>query len=354
MAKDFGKSPATKRFDEVAKSTMANTNVAVIKLIENSALIDYPENGEDISYTADIENSINELGFTDPIEVTDFKMADGKYMIVSGHRRRAAGVKCGMDLFPCIIKSFENENDVRNYILLSNSQRDSAKDPLLYCNRFKKHEAHLKAINFQGSIREEIAKRLGISVRQADRYNQMNKIILPVWDLVREDIVGMSNILPMSILSHEEQQEIFEILKKYIDGGIELTREKVKDIIEDYKNKNLINDYNKNDSESPSSELDISEPNEDFRENPDIHEKKYRGNQKSGSSSLRAIKNFNDTLNEVFIFKDKEEAETLLNEVEEALALIIGKCYFIGKKYDLDDEVQKVMKNIKEMIENVE
>jgi len=111
--------------------------ICFFKLIDNSALIDYPNNGEDILYTADLENSINELGFTDPIEVTDYKMPDGQYMILSGHRRRAAGVKCGMTLFPCIIKTFENEKDIQNNVLLANSQRDSEKDPLLYCNRYK-------------------------------------------------------------------------------------------------------------------------------------------------------------------------------------------------------------------------
>ena len=235
MAKNFGKSPAAKRFDEIAKNTMANTNTESIVLIENSKLLNYPDNGEDIAYTADIENSIGELGFTDPLEVTDYAMSGGQYMIVSGHRRRAAGVKCGMNLFPCIIKPFKNKTDLHNYVLLANSHRDSSKDLLLYCKRYKLHEQHLKSVKFQGSVREEIAKRLGISVQQADRYNQMNKIIAPVWDLVRDDAVGMSSVLPMAVLTLGEQQEILEILKAASDSGIELTRGKVREIIENYK-----------------------------------------------------------------------------------------------------------------------
>ncbi|MCL2412413.1 MAG: ParB/RepB/Spo0J family partition protein [Treponema sp.] len=287
MAKNFGKSPAAKRFDEVAKSSIANTNTAVIKLIENSALADYPNNGEDISYTADIEKSISELGFTDPIEVTDFGMAGGKYMIVSGHRRRAAGIKCGMDLFPCIIKSFANESDVQNYVLLANSHRDSAKDPLLYSVRYKMHEDHLKSINFQGSVREEIAERLGISVQQADRYNQMNKIILPVWNLVREDIVGMSSVLPMATLSLEEQKEIFEILKERSLNDIELTREKVKEIIKDYRTK----------SKSPHGEDRL---------------------KNAKNSNIQSLQSINLCLQKIgeFEFKDKEEAKNILAEME--------------------------------------
>jgi ParB/RepB/Spo0J family partition protein len=303
MAKNFGKSPAAKRFDEVAKSSIINTNATVVKLIENSDLIDYPNNGEDISYTADIEKSIGELGFTDPIEVTGFSMTDGKYMILSGHRRRTAGVKCGMDLFPCIIKTFENENDVQNYVLLSNSQRDSVKDPLLYCKRYKMHEQHLKSVNFQGSIPEEIADRLGISVQQAFRYNQMNKIIPPVWDLVREDIVGMSNVLPMSTLNNKEQHDIFEILKECSDNKTELTREKVKEIIESYKNKNSDSHGESRESNNSYSHRESVKPNA-IKSLKSIH------------SHIEKIVNidFND-----FNDKDKEEAKNILEEIEKII-----------------------------------
>ena len=293
MAKNFGKSPAAKRFGEVAKTSAKNTNNTAVTLIESSDLEDYPDNGEDISYTADIEKSISELGFTDPVEVTGFGMPEGKYMIVSGHRRRAAGVKCGMDLFPCIIKAFENENDVRNYVLLSNSQRDSSKDPLLYCSRYNLHEQYLKSIKFQGSIREEIAKRLGISVQQADRYNQMNKVIPPVWGLVREEIVGMSSVLPMAVLSPKEQQDIFEILQKNIADKTDLTREKVKEIIENYKNPHR----------SPHGE-----------------DKGNQGNP--GKSIIKTIKVFNNTLSKIDGFADKKDAENFLGEIEKTYEII--------------------------------
>jgi len=336
MAKNFGKSPVAKRFEEVAKTTMANTDITTVKLIENSMLIDYPNNGEDISYTSDIENSINELGFTDPIEITDFNMPDGKYMIVSGHRRRAAGVKCGMDLFPCIIKSFENKNDVENYVLLANSQRDSAKDPLLYCNRFKMHEQHLKSVNFQGSVREEIAKRLGIGVRQADRYNQMNKIISPVWDLIREELIGMSSVLPMADLDEKEQREVFEILKEFINKGIELTREKVNYIIKNYKNKDNL--------KSPDSEETQKENVQKANETPA---------PKPSGAVLDSIKTLNSNLTELHDFRDKKEAENLLKAMNETFDLILGKYYSISKKYDLDDEIQKTLENLTEMIKNI-
>lgn len=238
MAKNFGKAGIAKKINEVQKLSAEKAQVITLQMIKTENLIDYPKNGEDIENTLDIENSIKELGFTDPIEVTGFGMEDGKYMIISGHRRRAAGVKTGMELFPCLVRNFENEDEVRNYVLLSNSQRDSAKDPLLFAKRYKMHEEYLKESNFQGSIREEIAKRLGISVQQADRYKQFNKIILPVWDLVRNEEVGMSSVLPMATHTPEEQNEIYDILVECIcsmEEDEKPNRKMIKMIIDKYR-----------------------------------------------------------------------------------------------------------------------
>jgi ParB/RepB/Spo0J family partition protein len=203
-----------------------------IKMISNNKLVAYPNNEEDTSMLAELENSIKEIGFTDPLEVIPHE--DDKFMILSGHRRRLAGVNAGISSFPCIVKEFKNQLEIENYVLLANLHRDSSKDPLLFCKRYKMHEAYLDNSNFKGSKREEIAKRLGISPTQADRYNRFNKIILPIWDLVREDKVGMSSVINMYTLPVEEQSQIYEIFLTYLNDEERLTREKCESIIRDF------------------------------------------------------------------------------------------------------------------------
>ena len=234
MAKDFGKMN-NKKMEAVAKKSNESANVITVKMVGNENLIDYPKNNEDVTMTDDLELSMKQNGFTDPIEVTSFGCEDGKYMIVSGHRRRVAGVKVGITTFPCIIKNFKSDTEVYNYVLLANSQRDSAKDPLLFCKRYKMHEEYLKQSNYDGNIREEVAKRLGLSIQQADRYNQMNKIILPVWDLIRDEKVGMSSVLPMSKFFPEHQEEIVSIFNECMEQGQRLSREMCKTLIDGYK-----------------------------------------------------------------------------------------------------------------------
>jgi len=106
---------------------------------------------------------------------------------------------------------------------MTNSHRDSSKDPLLYCKRYKAHEAYLEDSNFKGNITEEIAKRLGISVQQAYRYNQFNRIISPVWDLVQDGTVAMTSVLGMSNYDKHDQEDILNILQDSIKRGEKLT-----------------------------------------------------------------------------------------------------------------------------------
>lgn len=235
MAKNFGKAKANGSFAEVAQKADEKASVVVLQNINTDSLVDNPKNGEDISFTADLEESMKEVGFTDPIEVTDYGMDEGKYMILSGHRRRAAGVKVGMTVFPCLIRHFQNETEAQNYTLLSNSQRDSAKDPFLFSKRYKLHEQYLKESGFSGNVREEVAKRLGLSVQQADRYNAMNRVILPVWDMVRAELVGMSAVTPLASHTEDEQKEILSIMQEAQKQGVTLTRDAVKKIVDGYR-----------------------------------------------------------------------------------------------------------------------
>lgn len=236
MAK-FDNIKVAKGIKEVAQASNEQATLITIKYYKDEDLIDYPRNNEDISYTEDIEKSIMEQGFTDPIEITDFGMTDGKFTIVSGHRRRMAGRKQGMSKFPCILRHFKSGTEVYNYVLYSNSQRDSAKDPLLFAKRYKMHEEYLKESGFNGSYREEIASRLGLKTAQADRYNQMNKVILPVWDMIRDGIVGMSSITDSGMYTHtlEEQTEILSIMRECLDNDTELTRPVMKKIVKGYR-----------------------------------------------------------------------------------------------------------------------
>lgn len=371
---------------EVANKSNEKANVIQLKMINTDMLIDYARNNEDLSYTTDLELSMKQNGFTDPLEVTNYGMEDGFYMILSGHRRRVAGNKVGITTFPCIIKSFSNDVDVKNYVLSANAQRNAVADPLLYCKRYKMHEEYLKESGFKGSVIQEIANRLGISYAQADRYNKFNNIILPCWDMVRNEIVGMSSLLPMASHSIEEQEEILIILNECLEMGNRLTRDTCDLIIKEYRQgKKSYSDIIGTDDEDKTSSLDNtvnfveyvndkkSEPTNDEEDNPSPdntlnNPKPVENTNKLNHTPTEAerkilngdkirsdLVKLEESLNKHYEFSDDETAKMVLNTMNSMISLLLMEMESISNTYTLEKEfvskLNSLVKEIKEIKE---
>lgn len=234
MGKKYNTEAGNKLFEEVAKQSENKAKAIVLRYIPDEKLVDYPENNEDISKTADIEQSIEEQGFTDPIEVTPFGQPDGCYMILSGHRRRMAGRKVGMTEFPCIVKDhLKTALDVENYVLSANRHRDSGKDdPLLLVNRALKEANYLEKAGVpKKEIQERVAKRMGLSISSVSRYLAVSKVIPQVQDMVRAEVVGVFSVSPLATRSVEVQEIIYNVMQEALAADVELTRSVVNRII---------------------------------------------------------------------------------------------------------------------------
>lgn len=234
--KKFNKAAAaTAAFEEVNRINDERATVIVLENVHTDNLIDHEDNGEDITNTIDLETSIREVGFIDPIEVTSFGMDEGKYMIISGRRRRAAGLKLGITVFPCLVRPFDNAADRDKYVLYANNHRDSDSDPLLRARRYRAHVEQLKVEGYKGGFHKLIASRMGLSVAQADRYEALNKVIEPIWEMITNGTVGVSSVLPMASHHKREQGEILLIFAECLEQGGKLTRETVKLIVDSYR-----------------------------------------------------------------------------------------------------------------------
>ena len=400
MAKNFGNAGSMKAVANAKKVEQEKAQVVALQNISNDNLIDNPKNGEDISFTADLEESMTQNGFTDPMEVTDFGMDNGKYMILSGHRRRMAGVKVfGKEFFfPCIVRHFDNAEQVQNYTLMANAQRDSAKDPCLFCARYKLHEEYLESIGFKGSKREEIAKRLGISAQQADRYNNMNKIILPVWDMVRAEIVGISSVQPMAKHTKEEQLVIYNIMQSAVDKGVNLSRDTVKKIVDGFREGKTtweeiadmprdsglpLNGFadsepsesrdngesgNRNDEvnreHNPiADELDAMDEaerewNENQQENEDEAEEKEKHEPtpeekalKLGEDIAKQLAKLDTSLQDIWKCKDKESAVDIVINMKSTMLALVDEMVRVSDDWEINEEADKALTEIVEAVE---
>lgn len=403
MAKNFGNAGSMKAVANAKKVEQEKAQVVALQNISNDNLIDNPKNGEDISFTADLEESMKQNGFTDPMEVTDFGMDSGKYMILSGHRRRMAGVKVfGKEFFfPCIVRHFDNAEQVQNYTLMANAQRDSAKDPCLFCARYKLHEEYLESIGFKGSKREEIAKRLGISAQQADRYNNMNKIILPVWDMVRAEIVGISSVQPMAKHTKEEQLVIYNIMQSAVDKGVNLSRDTVKKIVDGFREGKTtweeIADMPR-DSGLPLNGFADSEPSEsrdngesgnrndevnrehdpiaDELDAMDESEREWNENQqgnedgedeaeekekheptpeekalKLGEDIAKQLAKLDTSLQDIWKCKDKESAVDIVINMKSTMLALVDEMVRVSDDWEINEEADKALTEIVEAVE---
>lgn len=403
MAKNFGNAGSMKAVANAKKVEQEKAQVIALQNISNDNLIDNPKNGEDISFTADLEESMKQNGFTDPMEVTDFGMESGKYMILSGHRRRQAGVKVfGKEFFfPCIVRHFDNAEQVQNYTLMANAQRDSAKDPCLFCGRYKLHEEYLDSIGFKGSKREEIAKRLGISPQQADRYNNMNKIILPVWDMVRAETVGISSVQPMAKHTKEEQLVIYNIMQSAVDKGVNLSRDTVKKIVDGFREGKTtweeiadmprdsglpLNGFaNSEPSESRDNEESGNRNDEVNREHDPIAdeldamdeaEREWNENQqenedgedeaeekekheptpeekalKLGEDIAKQLAKLDTSLQDIWKCKDKESAVDIVINMKSTMLALVDEMVRVSDDWEINEEADKALTEIVEAVE---
>ena len=129
--------------------SVAMTDNSLVELIDVDLI--KPRNVNDFSKASveTLKESIKELGLFFPILVRTSD--NGKYTIISGHRRFAAWTKLHNNKQPikCIIvdaAKFKTDADVKNYVLMANAQRDSSKDPLLLVKRYKEHEKYLENV----------------------------------------------------------------------------------------------------------------------------------------------------------------------------------------------------------------
>ena len=176
--------------------------------------------------------------------------ADGKYKLISGHRRRAAVQKLLEEgvynerKLPCIIKTpvtikIEQENgetvefdedavEMLNLIASNRGQReertiDEKLQEIKYLESFAKAIYNQKDRGFRGRFRNFFAEEiLNISKSQLQRINAMEKLTARVKQAIDEKKISESAALEMSNMTFEEQEACLEkILSGEIKGTIQ-------------------------------------------------------------------------------------------------------------------------------------
>ena len=184
---------------------------------------DFPDHPFKVRLDEDMEQlieSVKNRGVITPITLR--RKEDGRYEIVSGHRRRKACELAGLAAVPAEIKELTRDEAI---ILMveSNLQRSV----ILPSEKAFSYKMRLEAMNRQG-IRtdltscpvgtkldsgEELSKDQGDSRRQIFRYIRLTELIPEILDKVDAGRIALRPAVELSYLNDEEQQDLLPAME---------------------------------------------------------------------------------------------------------------------------------------------
>lgn len=188
--------------------------VQEISLTELHSFKGHPFQVKDDESMQALCDSIKEYSVLSPLLA---RPTEDGYEIVSGHRRKAAALRLGLDKLPVLVRDMTDDEAI---ILMvdSNIQREN----LLPSEKAFAYKMKLEALNHQGKTsgqvgqkwsRDSLAEESNDSSRQIQRYIRLTNLAKPILDLVDEQRIALSPAVEMSYLTKQEQAELWDIMQ---------------------------------------------------------------------------------------------------------------------------------------------
>lgn len=207
-------------YDELFMNDAERREATLPKIynIPLSEIDDFPDHPFQVRLDEDMDQlveSVKERGVITPITLR--QKADGRYEIVSGHRRRKACELAGLATVPAEIKELTRDEAI---ILMveSNLQRST----ILPSEKAFSYKMRLEAMKRQGQrtdltsgpagqkldSRDELASATNDSGRQIQRYIRLTELIPDLLTMVDEGRIALRPAVELSYLGKLEQQDL--------------------------------------------------------------------------------------------------------------------------------------------------
>lgn len=236
-------SPATKKELERTEGSKVKAEMNISKLSVFD-LIPSEENFYGMTGIDELKQSIKLAGRVLQ-NLSVVPMGDGKYKILSGHRRCMASLELvndgekAFEFVPCNVEQLDTDSEqqkIREEIILitSNSQREkSAWEKMEEVRRTRALVERIKkSENVEGNTRKCVADTLNTSTTQVARYDAIQNNLAPAFMAeFKEDKINISTAYELSGLTLDEQKEAFD---EYQSKG-EVSVKEVKEIKEKSK-----------------------------------------------------------------------------------------------------------------------
>ena len=235
MAKiDFNNAPNAKMLQDVQLKSAKEINTNVVVNLPLSEIDENPDNAsvfnmDDIKFLA---KNIKEEGFLGAIDV--YKKSDGRYEIISGHRRYRAMTLLNKDSIPAIIHD-ELSCEKKRRKLISSNMNVRNMNPMDIARMIEYHRETLLLERADKKKNEDILDQLAtyfdMSRMNIVRYRKLISLIPELQNLVAEDKIGWTSIISCAEYDANEQKAICEKIKKYLQTHEKITAKTIENIV---------------------------------------------------------------------------------------------------------------------------
>ena len=187
-----------------------------IPLTEIDDFPDHPFKVRDDEDMAQLIESIKERGVITPATVR--QKEDGRYELISGHRRKRACELAGFDTLRCEVVEL-NRDEATILMVESNYQRSQ----ILPSEKAYAYKMRLEAIKRQGQRTDltsrpvgkklsvsEVSDDVGDSERQVHRYIRLTNLVPELLEYVDEGRIKMRPAVELSFLDEDSQRDVVD------------------------------------------------------------------------------------------------------------------------------------------------
>lgn len=157
-----------------------------------------------------IKESIREYGVLTPAIARE---KDGRYELISGHRRLAACKALGMELLPVILRDMTDDEAVI-CMVDANLQREH----ILPSEKAFAYKMKYEALSHQGTTSRQVGAKLRTSeymaqdadesARQIQRYIRLTRLIPPILQMVDDRRIAFNPAVELSYLTEGQQESL--------------------------------------------------------------------------------------------------------------------------------------------------
>ncbi len=237
----------------------AEANLSRIREIPISEIDEFPDHPFKVLMNEDMEQlveSVSRSGVMTPATVR--QKEDGRYELISGHRRKKACELAGLETLKCEVKELTHdeaiivmvESNLQRSVILPSEKAFAYKMRLEAMNR-QGNRADLTSTQLVSKLRsnEELADKVGESREQIRRYIRLTELVPEILQMVDERRIAFNPAVEISYLSEEQQYTLLEAMgyndatpslaqaikmKKFMQEG-KLTDEVIQSIMQEDK-----------------------------------------------------------------------------------------------------------------------